>query len=105
MVTALALNCSRKASVKPPTIRLDYAYYNPVSLVLKDKKFLEQDLASAKYLEILVSAAGFEPATHALKGEHFKVLPRGFNHLRSARPLQIGAKAPQSALNLQLNLQ
>jgi sulfonate transport system substrate-binding protein len=46
MVTALATGCSRKASVKPTTIRLDYAYYNPVSLVLKDKKFLEQDLAS-----------------------------------------------------------
>ena len=45
-VTALALSCSRKASVKPTTIRLDYAYYNPVSLVLKDKKFLEHDLAS-----------------------------------------------------------
>ena len=37
--------CTRKASVKPTTIKLDYAYYNPVSLVLKDKKFLEQDLA------------------------------------------------------------
>src|ERR1700684_2527475 len=38
-------SCGRKASVKPATIRLDYAYYNPVSLVLKNKKFLEQDLA------------------------------------------------------------
>lgn len=36
--------CSRKTSVKPTGIRLDYAYYNPVSLVLRDKKFLEQDL-------------------------------------------------------------
>jgi sulfonate transport system substrate-binding protein len=35
-----------KASTKPKTIRLDYAYYNPVSLVLRDKKFLEQDLAT-----------------------------------------------------------
>jgi sulfonate transport system substrate-binding protein len=46
MVTALAPSCSREASAKPKTIRLDYAYYNPVSLVLKDKKFLEQNLAS-----------------------------------------------------------
>src|SRR6202050_5049969 len=45
-VTAMSPGCSRKASVKPATIKLDYAYYNPVSLVLKDKKFLEQDLAS-----------------------------------------------------------
>src|SRR5258706_4417191 len=27
-------------------VRLDYAYYNPVSLVLKDKGWLQQDLAS-----------------------------------------------------------
>lgn len=46
MVAAMSPGCGRKASVKPATIRLDYAYYNPVSLVLKDKKFLEQDLAS-----------------------------------------------------------
>jgi sulfonate transport system substrate-binding protein len=46
IVVVLTAGCSHKASVKPTTIRLDYAYYNPVSLVLKDKKFLEQDLAS-----------------------------------------------------------
>ena len=40
-----ATGCN-KASTKPKTIRLDYAYYNPVSLVLRDKKFLEQDLAT-----------------------------------------------------------
>jgi sulfonate transport system substrate-binding protein len=45
-VIAMSPGCSRKASVKPTTIKLDYAYYNPLSLVLKDKKFLEQDLAS-----------------------------------------------------------
>ena len=46
IVAGMLSGCSRKASVKPATIKLDYAYYNPVSLVLKDKKFLEQDLAS-----------------------------------------------------------
>ena len=45
LIVAAMSGCSRKASVKPATIKLDYAYYNPVSLVLKDKKFLEQDLA------------------------------------------------------------
>jgi sulfonate transport system substrate-binding protein len=45
ILAAMLPSCGRKASVKPTTIRLDYAYYNPVSLVLKDKKFLEQDLA------------------------------------------------------------
>ena len=37
--------CSRTRASKPASIRLDYAYYNPVSLVLKSKGFLEQDLA------------------------------------------------------------
>jgi sulfonate transport system substrate-binding protein len=46
IVAAMSPSCSRKAPVKPTAIKLDYAYYNPVSLVLKDKKFLEQDLAS-----------------------------------------------------------
>jgi sulfonate transport system substrate-binding protein len=46
IVAAMTPGCARKTSVKPTTIRLDYAYYNPVSLVLKDKKFLEQGLAS-----------------------------------------------------------
>ena len=45
IVAALATGCSSKSSTKPKTIRLDFAYYNPVSLVLKAKKFLEQDLA------------------------------------------------------------
>jgi sulfonate transport system substrate-binding protein len=44
IVAAMSSACSRTASAKPATIKLDYAYYNPVSLVLKDKKFLEQDL-------------------------------------------------------------
>jgi len=43
---AMAPSCSRESSRNPKTIRLDYAYYNPVSLVLKDKGFLEKDLAS-----------------------------------------------------------
>jgi sulfonate transport system substrate-binding protein len=34
-----------KAGDKPGEITIDYAYYNPVSLVLKEKGWLEQDLA------------------------------------------------------------
>src|SRR5208282_6573819 len=44
LAALLAAGCN-KASTKPKTIRLDCAYYNPVSLILRDKKFLEQDLA------------------------------------------------------------
>jgi sulfonate transport system substrate-binding protein len=42
----LTTGCSKSSAAKPQTIKLDFAYYNPVSLVLKDKKFLEQDLAA-----------------------------------------------------------
>ena len=38
IITAIVPSCSRKASVKPTTIRLDYAYYNPVSLVAKGQE-------------------------------------------------------------------
>jgi sulfonate transport system substrate-binding protein len=33
------------SATQPGTITLDYAYYNPVSLLLKEKHFLEDDLA------------------------------------------------------------
>jgi sulfonate transport system substrate-binding protein len=46
ILVAITAACSRTPAGKPQSIRLDYAYYNPMSLVLKDKKFLEQDLAS-----------------------------------------------------------
>jgi sulfonate transport system substrate-binding protein len=35
----------RSTANQPDTIRLDYAYYNPVSLVLKEKGWLEEELA------------------------------------------------------------
>lgn len=41
--TAL-LGCTKK-EVKPEVVKIDFAYYNPVSLVLKEKKFLEEELA------------------------------------------------------------
>jgi sulfonate transport system substrate-binding protein len=44
-LVVLASSCSRTRASKPTAIRLDYAYYNPVSLVLKNKGYLEQDLA------------------------------------------------------------
>jgi sulfonate transport system substrate-binding protein len=40
---ALGVGCSKQGS-KPEFVKLDFAYYNPISLVLKDKKFLEEDL-------------------------------------------------------------
>jgi sulfonate transport system substrate-binding protein len=37
------LGCSK--TEKPDAVKLDYATYNPVGLLLKEKKFLEEDLA------------------------------------------------------------
>jgi sulfonate transport system substrate-binding protein len=43
-VAALSLlGCSK--TEKPEAVRLDYATYNPVGLLLKEKRFLEDDLA------------------------------------------------------------
>jgi sulfonate transport system substrate-binding protein len=44
-IALFASACNRTVASKPNVIRLDYAYYNPVSLVLKNKGILEQDLA------------------------------------------------------------
>jgi sulfonate transport system substrate-binding protein len=37
--------CNKTVAGKPQVVKLDYAYYNPLSLVLKEKHFLEDDLA------------------------------------------------------------
>ena len=42
--TGLMTACTKK-DTKPEVVKIDFAYYNPVSLVLKDKKFLEEELA------------------------------------------------------------
>lgn len=41
----LATALSAQAETNPATVTLDYAYYSPTGLVLKEKKFLEEDLA------------------------------------------------------------
>lgn len=44
LAAAAAVAASAQAAGKVDEIHLDYAYYSPVSLVLKDKGFLEEDL-------------------------------------------------------------
>ena len=45
LIAAIAtFGCTKKGPVKPEVVKLDFAYYNPVSLVLKEKKFLEEEL-------------------------------------------------------------
>ena len=45
MAAGLAAVVSIHAETIPSQVTLDYAYYNPLSLVLKEKKFLEEDLS------------------------------------------------------------
>jgi len=44
LAAALLLPGCKKED-KPEAVRLDFAYYNPVSLLLREKRFLEDDLA------------------------------------------------------------
>lgn len=49
LIALLALGACQKEQgpkvERPETIKLDYAYYNPVGLLMKDKGWLEEDLA------------------------------------------------------------
>ncbi|MCB8821872.1 aliphatic sulfonate ABC transporter substrate-binding protein [Microvirga rosea] len=45
LAAALTTGLASAAFAQPKEIRIDYATYNPVSLVLKDKGFLEKELA------------------------------------------------------------
>lgn len=45
LTTAGLMTACKKGEVKPEVVKIDFAYYNPVSLVLKEKKFLEEELA------------------------------------------------------------
>src|ERR1043166_1580657 len=45
LAVALAGGTSAGAAEKPKEIRVDWATYNPVSMLLKDKGFLEKELA------------------------------------------------------------
>ena len=44
-LVALSMTAPAYAADKVEEVRIDYAYYNPLSLVLKDKGWLEQELA------------------------------------------------------------
>jgi sulfonate transport system substrate-binding protein len=70
LVLLLLAACSQTSETKPSVIRVDYATYNPVSLLLKDEGYLEQalkpegievewvkSLGSNKALELLSSSS------------------------------------------------
>jgi sulfonate transport system substrate-binding protein len=45
LTTTGLMTACKKVDVKPEVVKVDFAYYNPISLVLKEKKFLEEELA------------------------------------------------------------
>ncbi|MEU4426860.1 aliphatic sulfonate ABC transporter substrate-binding protein [Actinoplanes sp. NPDC024001] len=55
------------------TLRLDYAYYNPASLVLRDQKWLETELAAKKVTVTWQLSAGSNKANEALRAEAIDV--------------------------------
>ena len=55
-------------STQPDTIRLDYAYYNPLSLVLKEQGWLEKDLAKQNIKVEWVLSQGSNKALEFLNG-------------------------------------
>lgn len=64
---ALCAFAALPVQAAPPTeIRIDWAAYNPVSIVLKDKKFLEEDLAKDGISVRWVQSAGSNKALEFL---------------------------------------
>ncbi|WP_328477222.1 aliphatic sulfonate ABC transporter substrate-binding protein [Actinoplanes sp. NBC_00393] len=55
------------------TLRLDYAYYNPASLVLRDQKWLETELAAKNVTVTWQLSAGSNKANEALRAEAIDV--------------------------------
>ena len=73
LVLLLLASCSgtggKKAATAPPeVVRLDYAYYNPLSLVLKQQGWLEKDLAQQNIKVEWVLSQGSNKALEFLNG-------------------------------------
>lgn len=75
------------AADKPAEIRIDYAYYNPVSLVLKDKGWLEDELKADGIAVRWVLSAGSNKALEFL----------------NAQSLDFGSSAGAAALLARIN--
>ncbi|WP_339383746.1 aliphatic sulfonate ABC transporter substrate-binding protein [Oculatella sp. LEGE 06141] len=59
-------SCSAQTAEAPSSIKLDFAYYNPVSLVLRDQKWLEDDLAQDNVKVEWVQSLGSNKALELL---------------------------------------
>jgi len=86
-LTAIGLSGLAQAAEKIEEVRIDYAYYNPVSLVLKDKGWLEQDLAKDGIKVRWVLSLGSNKALEYL----------------NAKSLDFGSSAGSAALLARIN--
>jgi len=86
-LTALGFSGIAQAAEKVEEVRIDYAYYNPVSLVLKDKGWLEQDLAKDGIKVRWVLSLGSNKALEYL----------------NAKSLDFGSSAGSAALLARIN--
>jgi sulfonate transport system substrate-binding protein len=74
LVMLIMASCSggadgeKAASAAPEVVRLDYAYYNPLSLVLKQQGWLEKDLAQQNIKVEWVLSQGSNKALEFLNG-------------------------------------
>jgi sulfonate transport system substrate-binding protein len=87
VVLALALPVLGFAADAPKTITLDWAYYNPVSLILKEKKWLEEEFAKDGISIVWVQSLGSNKAIEFL----------------NARSIDFGSTAGAAALLARIN--
>ena len=66
LIAAIISACTSSTTKKIDSIRLDYAYYNPVSLVLKEKGWLEEEFAKDKVKVEWVLSLGSNKALELL---------------------------------------
>ncbi|GAA4905114.1 sulfonate transport system substrate-binding protein [Nonomuraea thailandensis] len=75
LLAGLATGCvqgeSGAAPPAPGELRLDYAYYNPLSLVIRDQRWLEDELKGTKVTWVL--SAGSNKANENLRAETIDV--------------------------------
>jgi sulfonate transport system substrate-binding protein len=67
-VVGLGFAASPAAAAEPAKIGIDYAYYNPVGLLMKDKSWLEQEFATPRIPIEWVYSAGSNKALEFLNG-------------------------------------
>src|SRR5258708_6892009 len=65
---ALVLGSAASRAAEPSKIGVDYAYYNPVGLLMKDKGWLEQEFAADKVAIEWVLSLGSNKALEFLNG-------------------------------------